>query len=42
MGHIFDFGDITNSKNTIKTTWLEFRECLANGLFTYKEIDKAK
>lgn len=42
MRHIFDFGDITNSENTIKTTWIEFRECLANGLFTYKEIDKAK
>lgn len=42
MGRIFDFSGIENSENTIKKTWNEFRECLARGLFSYEEIDKAK
>lgn len=42
MGNIFDFSGIENSEDTIRKTWNEFRECLANGLFSYKEIDKAK
>lgn len=42
MRNIFDFGNIENSEKIIKKTWCEFRDCLANGLFTYEEIDKAK
>lgn len=42
MEKIFDFSGIENSENTIKKTWSEFRECLAKGLFSYDEIDKAK
>ena len=42
MGRIFDFSGIENSEKTIKKTWSEFRECLAKGLFSYEEIDKAK
>ena len=42
MGNIFDFSNIENSEKTIRKTWCEFRECLAKGLFTYEEIDRAK
>lgn len=42
MGQIFDFGNLEKNEKTIKETWYEFRDCLAKGLFTYKEIDKAK
>ena len=42
MGNVFDFGNIENSEKVIRKTWNEFRECLAKGLFTYQEIDKAK
>lgn len=42
MRKIFDFCDIENCENTIKQTWIEFRECLAKGSFSYNEIDKAK
>ena len=42
MGNIFDFSNIENSEITIKKTWNEFREGLKNGLFSYKETDKAK
>lgn len=42
MGNIFDFSGIENSEITIRKTWDEFREGLANGLFSYNEIDKAK
>lgn len=42
MGNIFDFGDIENSEKTIRKTWDEFRDSLAKGLFSYKEVDKAK
>ena len=42
MGNIFDFSGIENSEKTIRKTWNEFRDCLANGLFSYKEIEKAK
>lgn len=42
MGNIFDFSGIEKSEQTIRKTWSEFRECLANGLFSYDEIEKAK
>lgn len=42
MGNIFDFSNIENSEKTIRKTWNEFRDCLAKGLFTYEEIDRAK
>lgn len=42
MGKIFDFSDIEKSENAIHKTWGEFRDCLAKGLFTYEEIDRAK
>ena len=42
MGNIFDFSGIKNSEQTIRNTWNEFRECLASGLFSYNEIEKAK
>lgn len=42
MGNIFNFSSIDESEKTIRKTWNEFRECLANGKFSYKEIDKAK
>ena len=42
MGNIFDFSDIKSNEQTIKKTWSEFRECLANGVFSYDEIEKAK
>lgn len=42
MGNIFDFSGIDKIEKTIRKTWNEFRECLANGQFSYKEIDKAK
>ena len=42
MGNIFDFNGIEGSEKAIRKTWDEFRECLANGIFSYNEIDKAK
>lgn len=42
MGNIFDFSGIKNSEHTIKSTWNEFRDAIAGGLFGYSEIDKAK
>lgn len=42
MRNIFDFSNIENSEKAIKKTWNEFRDCLAKGLFTYDEIDRAK
>lgn len=42
MGNIFDFGDIKSHERTIRKTWAEFRNCLANGMFSYNEIEKAK
>lgn len=42
MGNIFDFSGIKNSEPIIRNTWNEFRECLANVLFSYNEIEKAK
>ena len=42
MGNIFDFSGIEKSEQTIRKTWSEFRKCLANGLFSYDEIEKAK
>lgn len=42
MGNVFDFSGIEKSEQTIRKTWNEFRECLANGLFSYNEIEKAK
>lgn len=42
MENIFDFRGIKESEQTIKKTWSEFRECLANGVFSYDEIEKAK
>ena len=42
MGNIFDFSNIENSEKAIQKTWCEFRDCLAKGLFTYEEIDRAK
>lgn len=42
MGNIFDFSGVEKSEHTIRKTWSEFQECLANGLFSYDEIEKAK
>lgn len=42
MGNIFNFSNIENSEKAILKTWGEFRDCLAKGLFTYEEIDRAK
>lgn len=42
MSKIFDFGDIEKNKKAICKTWDEFRDCLAKGLFTYEEINRAK
>ena len=42
MGKIFDFSAIEKSEQAIRKTWSEFRDCLAQGLFTYEEIDLAK
>ncbi len=42
IGQIFDFGEIEKSEKIIRKMWSEFREALASGLFTYKEIEKAK
>ena len=42
MGNIFDFSGIKNGESMIRNTWNEFRECLANVLFSYNEIEKAK
>ena len=42
MGNVFDFSNIENSEKAILKTWGEFRDCLAKGLFTYEEIDRAK
>ncbi len=42
MGQIFDFGKIENSEKAIRKTWTDFRNSLANGEFTYDEIEKAK
>lgn len=42
MGQIFDFGRIENSEKAIRKTWTDFRNSLANGEFTYDEIEKAK
>lgn len=42
MGQIFDFSDIEKSEKSIRKTWCQFRDCLAQGLFTYEEIDRAK
>lgn len=42
MGQIFAFGEIQKSELAIKKTWSEFRDALANGDFTYDEVDKAK
>lgn len=42
VGQIFDFSEIEKSEKTIRKTWSEFRDALANGMFTYDEIEKAK
>lgn len=42
MENIFDFNGIENNEKTIRKTWNEFIECLANRVFSYNEIDKAK
>lgn len=42
MEKIFDFSGIENSEKTIRKTWSAFRDSLAQGLFTYEEIDRAK
>lgn len=41
MGKIFDFGDISSSKTSIKKSWYEFRDKLKNGEFTYIDTEKA-
>ena len=42
MRNIFDFSGIEKSEQSIRKTWNDFRECLANGQFTYNEVEKAK
>lgn len=42
MGSIIDFSGIKNCEQAIRKTWDEFRECLAAGVFSYDEIEKAK
>lgn len=42
MNSVFDFSGIDKSEIAIRNTWSEFREALANGVFTYDEVDKAK
>ena len=42
MGSIIDFSGIENCEQAIRKTWDEFRECLAAGVFSYDEIEKAK
>ena len=42
MRNIFNFSNIEKSEKVIRKTWDEFRNCLAEGLFTYEEIDRAK
>lgn len=39
---IFDFSDISKSKETIQKTWDDFRSALATGVFSYCELDAAK
>ena len=39
---IFDFSDISKSKETIQKTWVDFRSALAKGVFSYNELDAAK
>ena len=42
VGQIFDFSEIKKIEKTIRKTWSEFRDALANGMFTYDEVEKAK
>ena len=42
MEQIFDFSEIQNSEKAMRKTWSEFRKALADGEFTFEEIDKAK
>lgn len=42
MGQIFDFSEIEKSEKSIRKTWSEFRESLANKEFSYNEVERAK
>lgn len=42
MGNIFSFSDIEKIENAIHKTWSEFRDGLAQGAFTYQEVEQAK
>lgn len=42
VNQIFDFSGIEKSEEAIRKTWSEFRDALANGMFTYDEVEKAK
>lgn len=42
MEQIFDFSGIENSEKIIRQTWSEFRDALANGVFSFDEIERAK
>lgn len=42
MGPIFDFSKSEKSEKAIRKTWVEFRDALAKGLFTFDEVEKAK
>lgn len=42
MKHVFNFSKTEPYEQAIRETWDEFRDALANGFFTYNEVDKAK
>ena len=42
MKQIFDFSGIENNEKSIKSTWQEFRNALANGEFLIDDIESAK
>ena len=42
MKQIFDFSGIENNEKSIKSTWQEFRNALANGEFLFDDIESAK
>ncbi|WP_314962439.1 RES domain-containing protein [Peptostreptococcus stomatis] len=42
MDTILNFNDRKNTEKNIRDIWKEFRECLANGEFSYNQIEKAK
>ena len=42
MGQIFDFSGIEKNEKAIRKTWIEFRDALEKGLFSFDEVEKAK